>query len=60
MESILKFVRQFIPGFETIEKVKDIDVPAEIFHFIRIRLGLFAKEVIIRVLGLVNDKSTNE
>ena len=29
------------PGFETIEKVTEIDVPKDIFHFIRIRLGLF-------------------
>lgn len=31
------------PGFETIEKCIDIDVPKEIFHFIRIRLGLFGR-----------------
>ena len=31
------------PGFQTIELVKDIDVPKEIFHFIRLRLGLFEK-----------------
>jgi gamma-F420-2:alpha-L-glutamate ligase len=29
------------PGFETIEECVDVDVPKEIFHFIRIRLGLF-------------------
>ena len=33
------------PGFETIEKCLDINVPKEIFHFIRIRLGLFGKYV---------------
>ena len=32
------------PGFETIEKVKDLDVPKEIFHFIRLRLGLFRQK----------------
>ena len=34
------------PGFETIEKVKEMDVPSEIFHFIRMRLGLFGKKFI--------------
>lgn len=29
------------PGFEAIEQCLDINVPKEIFHFIRIRLGLF-------------------
>ncbi|MBY5922358.1 RimK family alpha-L-glutamate ligase [Ferrimonas balearica] len=29
------------PGFEGLEKVVDINIPQEIFHFIRIRLGLF-------------------
>lgn len=29
------------PGFETIEKCLNINMPKEIFHFIRIRLGLF-------------------
>jgi len=33
------------PGFETIEKVQDIDVPKEIFHFIRLRLGLFRQNI---------------
>jgi len=32
------------PGYEAIEKCLDIDVPKEIFHFIRIRLGLFVKK----------------
>lgn len=31
------------PGFEAIEKCLDINMPKEIFHFIRIRLGLFEK-----------------
>ncbi len=29
------------PGFETIEECLDLNVPKEMFHFIRIRLGLF-------------------
>lgn len=29
------------PGFEAIEKCLDINVPKEMFHFIRLRLGLF-------------------
>lgn len=29
------------PGFESIEQCLDVNVPREIFHFIRIRLGLF-------------------
>lgn len=32
------------PGFETIEKSLDLNMPREIFHFIRIRLGLFEKQ----------------
>lgn len=31
------------PGFEGLENAVDIDVPREIFHFIRIRLGIFDK-----------------
>ncbi|WP_372771179.1 RimK family alpha-L-glutamate ligase [Pseudoalteromonas sp.] len=31
------------PGFEGLENAVDIDVPREIFHFIRIRLGIFEK-----------------
>lgn len=31
------------PGFEGLESAVDIDVPREIFHFIRIRLGIFDK-----------------
>jgi len=33
-------------GFETIEKVSNVNVPKEIFHFIRLRLGLFSKRKI--------------
>jgi gamma-F420-2:alpha-L-glutamate ligase len=33
------------PGFETIEECIDINVPKEMFHFIRIRLGLFTRSV---------------
>lgn len=32
------------PGFETIEQCLDIDVAKEIFHFLRVRLGLFKKK----------------
>lgn len=31
------------PGFEGLEKVVDINIPREIFHYIRIRLGLFER-----------------
>lgn len=31
------------PGFEGLESAIDLDVPREIFHFIRIRLGIFDK-----------------
>lgn len=31
------------PGFETIEKSLNVNMPREIFHFMRIRLGLFSK-----------------
>ena len=33
------------PGFETIETCLDMNVPKEIFHFIRIRLGLFENSI---------------
>ncbi|ATH08566.1 alpha-L-glutamate ligase [Halobacteriovorax marinus] len=32
------------PGFETIEQCLEIDVAKEIFHFLRVRLGLFGKK----------------
>lgn len=31
------------PGFETIEQCLDMDVAKEIFHFLRVRLGIFKK-----------------
>jgi len=33
------------PGFEAIEECLEINIPKEIFHFIRIRLGLFGTHI---------------
>lgn len=38
------------PGFEGLENAIDFDVPKEIFHFIRIRLGIFEKVTKKKVL----------
>ncbi|TMO87503.1 ATP-grasp domain-containing protein [Pseudoalteromonas spongiae] len=49
------------PGFEGLENAVDIDVPREIFHFIRIRLGIFdktsAKKITKPVAKQVEEKS---
>lgn len=36
------------PGFEGLEKTCDIDVAKEIFHFIKIRLGIFPSKKILK------------
>ncbi|MDE3272823.1 ATP-grasp domain-containing protein [Pseudoalteromonas sp. G4] len=48
------------PGFEGLESAVDIDVPREIFHFIRIRLGIFDKAAAKKTVKAPTAKSTKE
>ena len=48
------------PGFEGLESAVDIDVPHEIFHFIRIRLGIFDKAAAKKTAKAPAAKSTKE
>lgn len=48
------------PGFEGLESAVDIDVLREIFHFIRIRLGIFDKAAAKKTAKAPAAKSTKE
>lgn len=45
------------PGFEGLEKTSDLNVPKEIFHYLRIRLGMFSNKTDNKSIQLITNTS---